>query len=104
MHKDLQKCTTKPQMHQALPKMHHSFSEMHQGKRKMHHALLCDATRISHSIKIGILSQRKPCILNGYRVFCCPLTLYYPKIKVRFSTDYIELCGFLSIIDIEMRK
>ncbi len=37
--------------------MHHAFSEMHHEKRKMHHALLRDAPRISHSIKIWVLSQ-----------------------------------------------
>ena len=46
-------------MHQALTKMHHVFSEMHHEKWKMHHALLSDAPRISHSIKIGVLSHNE---------------------------------------------
>ena len=42
--------------------MHQAFSEMHQGKRE-------NATGLSHSIKIGVLSQQTTCP-SGQVVFC----------------------------------
>ena len=62
-------CIKTRKMHHETPnapgsaKMHHAFLEMHQGKWKMHHALLRDAPRISHSIKIWVLSHKRTVIL-----------------------------------------
>ena len=50
---------------------------------------------VLRDIFFGRTRQRKPCNLNGYRVFCCPLTLYEPwNESALFRLLYWIVCFF----------
>ena len=77
MHHATTICTTilgdAPRFSKNAPRkweMHQAFSEMHQGKRE-------NATGLSHSIKIGVLSQN-----SGYPFWGCRY-FYYPWVESR---------------------